>query len=178
MNTFNYEDYQNINDNTDRKAKRDALNKQLGEVGKAFNYFVLSSILFFYKDGSHSINIINDLLQMAQKSRGMNATRLAAYLRKVIPHVLDEGDNRKGIAPQFNKKNGDYLSVEDVEVFVYRNSEWFKFGNNLTTKQIFNVSDYISLVAAKLEKNNVVYIDFEQELRVVMAKRALDAIGK
>lgn len=149
-------DFTVITSKADFKLKRNALLEHLGQGGKQFEYFVVATVNYFYNEGNNSIFAINGLLAIANASRGMNASRLAAYLKKVIPHELNEGNNLKSIAPQFTakKEGANYPKPEKVADFVYRNPSWSKFGKQSSSKD-FELGNYLASVVAKLEREGV-----------------------
>ena len=173
MKTSDINKYAIIENNSDRKVKRNELFKDMLITGKSFNYFVLSSLDFFFNAGDKQINIINDLLKMAQKSNGMNASRLANYLKVVINHEFEEGDNAKNKPPIFKGKieATSYMDFKEVQHFISINPEWHKFGRNDSTKQ-FDLDTLLAMVADKIDKNNVTVVDFEKGLEQLIAKRA------
>lgn len=177
MSTYKTLDFKTIVDNADRKAKSKALALDMGRSGQAFNHFVKSSITFFYNEGSHSINIINDLLKMAVIGRGFNAAKLANYLKTVIPHDLTEGRESKKEAPKFGKKIGEYLTVEAVEAFIFKNKTWYTYGKDGKSTD-FDMLKLVESVSKKLVKNNVSLVDFHTDVAKEMAAIAVKAIGK
>ncbi len=158
---INFADYEKITGNNDRRHKRNQLNKVMGQSSKAFNLFVLASVDFFYHDGNRQINIINDLLKMAQQCRGMNAGRLAGYLKKVVPHNLKEATSH-GEAPKFTTKSDQYLDFSDVQLFIAANPLWYKYGN--VDKSTFYTDTYLKAVVTKLKKENVNVKEFALSL--------------
>ncbi len=173
----NYNRFSVITDNNDRKNKRNELNKLMGTSSKAFSFFVLASIDFFYHTGSKQIDIINDLLRMAHQCRGMNDGRLGAYLSKVIPHTLHEkkqvaeklGKSVKDVPLQFGKRNDEYPDFSAIQDFVSINPHWYQYGKEDTAKQ-FDTEKYLKSVVSKLKKENIDLNDFA--LMLVKSKAA------
>ena len=170
---MNYEHFSTILNNYDRKAKRNELSKMGGQFSKAFNFFVLASIEFYYQAGNKQINIINDLFVIANHTKGMNASRLAAYLKSVVPHELAEGDNKKGIAPKFfGPKTGDYLSYSEVCEFVTKHPQWALYGRNDKSTQFDELATVSTFVKVML-KNGVPMGRIMNEISDEMTKQAL-----
>lgn len=147
-----YAVFKHISSNTERVKARNFLFQVTGKSGKAFNYFVIASIDFFYRDGNKQINIVNDLLKIAHQSKGMNSQRLGAYLKQVVPHEMIESVSHKS-PPVFGKrlKGKDYLSLEDVQSFIDANPEWCAFGRVAKTTD-FDREKYLKAVVAHLKR--------------------------
>lgn len=148
-------DFSVITDKSDQKDKRNDLNQRLGQAGKDFEMFVVSSVYWFYGASDKNINVINDLLEIAHKSRGMNAARLAAYLKHVIPHKLTEAKTTKD-CPKFGVKIKDtvYPVTAQWSEFLRRNPQWSKYGK-VSKSTDFDLQKYLKGVVSTLKSHKV-----------------------
>lgn len=163
-NLYSVSDYQTIENADDRKDKRNQLARTMATDAKKFNNFVKASVQFFYGESDNHINVINDLLRMATVARGMNAGRLASYLKKIVPHKLEES-TKHGEAPKFGKKldKKDYPNQDEVIAFLMDNPYWYQHGK-VDKASSFDEVAYLKTVISKLKTNKVDLAKFAGEI--------------
>lgn len=138
-----------IKDLPDYQAKRDMLKTAGQMMESSFNDFVKASVRYFMDAGNHQVAILNGLMQIAHVS-GMEEAKLAAYLKKAIPHKYVEATKNK--AGQFGaKKENEAYDAMATETFLRENPQWHKWGK-VTKSTAFDEIQYLKAVVTKLHK--------------------------
>lgn len=122
-------DYSVILNSKDQAKKAGLLNGRGANFAEDFNSFVKASLLFWNAEdgGNKNIQIINDLLNIAYSTRGMNASKLMDYCYQAGVVHSDEEDGKGKDKKHFfgaKKKKESYKSMEDMQQFLKDNPNW------------------------------------------------------
>ncbi len=148
--------FQVIENKEDFQYKAAWFEQQYRDTGAQFNQFVRSTVYYFYHGANYNVAVINRLLEVAYHSKGLNYTRLLAYLSQVIPHKAidvkkgkDEGTGKEmRHAPRFGElKKGASYDWAEALAFMSVNLQWFKYG-----REVSHAAFNLSLVAEKVAK--------------------------
>ncbi len=154
------------------KDERNLMLKVTGQAGKQFNQFVRDSIYFFYHEGNHNVTIVNEVLRVAYLSKGINYSRLLAFLAEVIPHKATDakrGKDKSGgsvnIPPRFaeKKKDADYDWNKALD-FLRSNLSWAEYGREVSHRA-FSVDKSAHAVVLQLIRNGVTVDEFVNKLK-------------
>ena len=156
-------DYTLITSKGDQRSKRIELLQQTGKAGANFERFISASIVWFYGESDHNINVINDLLVIAENSHGYNVQRLASYLKRIIPHAYIEATNKRKAHFDTKPKGKKYPTNDKVLRFLALNPEWNKTGASKTAAD-YDETKHVASVIAKIAKNNGNVLDFANAL--------------
>ena len=127
--------FTNITTTTEHKIARNELLKRGGQYKKDFADFAMASVKFFFNEGNHQINIINDLLAIAANGSAKDVGTMADWLAMMIPHKLErvkgqevQFDTLKNtVSFRFGKKESKYDNVTSL-IFVNNNPKWYLYG--------------------------------------------------
>ena len=129
-------DYSVILNKSDRIKKVKMLTLKGKNFAEDFRVFVNASLLYWVGEGTRQVQPLNDLLDIAYATRGMNASKLADWLvAGGVCHKLEETVKGSGIW-QFKGKKKDevYLTEQETKDWLAKNPDWSEFYKNAAPK--------------------------------------------
>lgn len=150
-----------IDSKEDFTAKCDFFLTSYRDTGAQFNQFVRSTVHYFFHGGEKNVQVINRLLEVAYFSKGLNHSRLLAYLEQCIPHVAHSASvsKAKGTerevrkAPFFSGKiKGREYDWAETQAFLAVNLQWFKYG-----REVSHTAYSLKIAAATVAKAAVAH---------------------